>query len=156
MIVSVIGAGKTNPDTYRLAEEIGAELARRNIIVVCGGLSGVMEAVCKGARKHGGTTIGILPHSSRKDANPYVSIAIPTGMGVARNAIVAKAGEAIIALDGEYGTLSEIAIALAERVPVISLARWVLPNNMHRDITFAAGPVEAVEKAVDIITGAAK
>ncbi len=151
MIISVIGASKTNPDTYQMAEELGAELAKRNIIVACGGLSGVMEAVCKGAHTHGGLTIGILPHDSRNEANPYVDIAIPTGLGIARNVIVVKTGEAVIALDGEYGTLAEMAIALAERKPVISLNCWTLPNDMHRNIIFASSPRDAVEKAVNAI-----
>lgn len=153
MIISVIGAGKTSPDTYQLAEELGAELARKSVIVVCGGRTGIMEAVCKGAREHGGLTIGILPGDSRKEANPYVDIAIPTGLGVARNVLVVKAGEAVIALDGECGTLSEVAIALVEHIPVVSLTKWILPNEMHRGIIPASNPLEAVEKAINAITG---
>lgn len=156
MIVSVIGAGKTNPETYQMAEELGAELARKTIIVVCGGLSGVMEAVCKGARSRGGLTIGILPHDLRSEANQYVDIAIPTGLGIARNVIVVKTGEAVIALDGEYGTLAEMAIALAELKPVISLNNWTLPNNMHRNVIFASSPHDAVEKAVKAVSELSK
>jgi hypothetical protein len=151
LIISVIGASKTNSETFKLAEEVGAELARRGIFVVCGGRSGVMEAVCKGARTHGGLTIGILPNDSRNEANPYVDIAIPTGLGIARNVIVVKAGEAVIAIDGEYGTLSEIAIALKEQIPVISLSEWILPKEMHRNIIFASTPLEAVDKAIAAI-----
>jgi uncharacterized protein (TIGR00725 family) len=155
MIVSVIGAGETDADIYRLAEELGVELGRRSIVVVCGGLSGVMEAVCKGARKYGGLTIGILPHNIRKEANPYVDIAIPTGLGIARNVIVVKAGEAVIALDGKYGTFSEIAIALAENIPVISLAKWTLPDDMRTAIIPASNPVDAVEKAIAAVSNSA-
>jgi uncharacterized protein (TIGR00725 family) len=151
LIISVIGAGKPDTDSYKLAEEIGSELARRNVITACGGLAGIMEAVWKGAHMQGGLTIGILPRNSRNEANQYVDIAIPTGLGIVRNALVVKTGEAVIALDGEYGTLSEIAIALAEQIPVISLKKWVLPNDMHRNIIWATNPVNAVEKAIGAI-----
>ncbi len=140
----MIGAGQADPDVYRLAEELGAELARRKIIVACGGMGGVMEAVCKGVRSQGGLTIGILPGNSRRDANPWVEIALPTGLGISRNILVVKAGEAVIALDGECGTLSEMAVALAEHIPVISLNNWKLPKDMHRDIIFASDPCASV------------
>ena len=152
LVISVIGAGKTSPDTYQLAFELGIELACQNVIVVCGGLTGVMEAVCKGVHQKGGLTIGILPTDSRQATNPYVDIPLPTGLGIARNALVVKAGEAVIALDGEYGTLSEIAMALAQHIPVISLSQWILPNQMHRDIIVAVNPKEAVEKAITAIS----
>ena len=107
MIISVIGGGDSPPaEALRMAEEVGRELARRNVAVACGGLDGVMEAVCKGAKAEGGVTIGILPGDDPDDANPYVDYPICTGMGYARNAIVAKAGRAVIARDGSYGTLS--------------------------------------------------
>lgn len=160
MIVAVVGGSKANESTYRLAEEVGVELAKRRIILVCGGLTGVMEAACKGARSNGGMTIGILPGDNRKDANDYVDIAIPTGLGIARNALVVKAGNAVIALDGEYGTLSEVALALAERVPVISLGG---EGHLHRmnidnqtDYTVAVNPVDAVEKAIAAADNASK
>ena len=92
-----------------MAYEVGRELARRGAVVVCGGLTGVMEAVCRGAKEAGGTTVGILPGHDPAEANPYVDIPLPTGMGYARNAIVAKAGLAVIAIEGAYGTLSEMA-----------------------------------------------
>jgi uncharacterized protein (TIGR00725 family) len=151
VLISVIGAGKTDPQTYQLAMELGEVLAQKGATVICGGLSGVMEAVCKGAHKHGGLTVGILPRDARQEANPYVDIPIPTGLGIARNAIVVKAGEAVIALDGEYGTLSEIAMALAEHIPVVSLSKWILPHEMHRNIIIASNPREAVEKAIAAI-----
>ena len=158
MIISVIGGSNPTKSTYALAERVGAELAKRGITVVCGGLSGVMEGVCKGAWENGGLTIGILPGDDRKRANSYVSIRIPTGLGIARNALVVKAGEAVIALDGEYGTLSEIAIALAERVPVVLLAgRGVLQSTgiPDPDVIVAIDPADAAEKAATAATAAA-
>ena len=114
LIISVIGGGDPPPEARRLAYEVGRELARRGAMVACGGLGGVMEEVCRGAREEGGTTIGILPGSDASAANPYVTVPIATGMGYARNSIVVKVGAAVIAIDGAYGTLSEIGHALAE------------------------------------------
>ena len=100
LLISVIGAGKCDAETYVLAEQVGHELARRGAIVVCGGLGGVMEAACKGAKSAGGRTIGILPGESYRDANPYVDIPIVTGIGEARNSIVVRTARAIIAVGG--------------------------------------------------------
>lgn len=159
LVVAVIGGSDCRPGdrAYALAEEVGRLLARRGALLVCGGLSGVMEAACKGARAEGGMTIGILPGDNRRDANPYVSIAIPSGMGVARNALVVKSGQAVIAIDGAYGTLSEIAIALAEKIPVVGLDTWGLSLNGTpvEPVIVAADPQDAVEKAVQAAQGAA-
>jgi uncharacterized protein (TIGR00725 family) len=106
------------------AEEVGRLLAERGAMVVCGGLGGVMEAACRGARAGGGTTIGILPGLSRSDANPFVDVVIPTGLGEARNALVVRAADAVIALGGGYGTLSEIALALKAGKRVVGLGTW--------------------------------
>jgi uncharacterized protein (TIGR00725 family) len=149
MVIAVIGAGKASGKTYKLAEKVGAELARKGVMVVCGGLSGVMEAVCKGAHGEGGLSIGLLPRDSTREANKYVDIPIPTGLGIARNVLVVKAGEAVIALDGEHGTLSEIAIALNLGKPVVSLGKWALPNELGRDILQASEPADAVAKAIE-------
>ncbi len=124
MLVSVIGGNRASPEILRQAEELGRGLAQRGLTVVCGGLGGVMEAVCRGAKSAGGETIGVLPGTRAAAANPYVSIPIPTGIGLARNAVVALAGKAVIALDGKYGTLSEIAYALNFRKPVIGIGTW--------------------------------
>ena len=153
MIISVIGGSDCRPGdrAYQVAEEVGRELAQRGVTVVCGGLKGVMEAAAKGAQAAGGLTIGILPGDNRKEANPYISIPIPTGLGVARNAIVVKAGQAVIAIDGAYGTLSEIGIALSESIPVVGLATWELGLE-GRPITSAIpakDPAEAVVKALE-------
>ena len=150
LIVSVIGASRASPEVMALAQEVGQELARREVAVVCGGLSGVMEAVCKGAKSAGGTTIGILPGHNPNDANRYVDIPIPTGMGYARNAIVVKVGRAVIAIGGAYGTLSEIGHALAEGTPVIGLQTWKTVRGGKTDpgIIVTSTPKEAVERAL--------
>ena len=154
MIISVIGS--SNPSTrehVELAEEVGRELARRDIMVVCGGLSGIMEAVCRGAKAEGGTTIGILPGRAAADANSYVDIPIVTSMGYSRNVIVVHTGEAVIAVGGADGTLSEIGHALSDGIPVIGLKTWPLTTNgdgvdINGAIIQANGPADAVDKAV--------
>lgn len=133
MLISVIGGGSCTPETARLAEEVGRELARRGVTVVCGGLTGVMEAVCRGAREAGGHTIGILPGSDPTEANPYVEFPIATGLGYARNAIVARTGRAVIAIDGSEGTLSEIAFALVFGTPVVGLHTWEMSVGGRAD-----------------------
>ena len=150
MFIAVIGGSECSEEEARLAEEVGRELAKRGITLVCGGLSGVMEAACRGARAEGGTTIGILPGNSRGEANPYVDIPIVTGIGYARNAIVVRSAQAAIAIDGSFGTLSEIGYALQFDIPVIGLETWSLSMGGQDDdsIIRAKSPVEAVERAI--------
>ncbi len=150
-LISVIGAAKCDEKTYALAERVGRELALRGATVVCGGLGGIMEAACKGAKSAKGQTIGILPGTSRRDANPYVDIPIVTGLGEARNVIVVRSGRAVIAIGGEYGTLSEIAFALKFGIPVISLGTW----QLARDGKIQTGIVEAgdAREAVTLALG---
>ena len=150
MIISVIGEGRASPEIARLAEQVGRELASRDVQVVCGGLGGVMEAVCKGAKSAGGMTIGILPGSYPEECNSWVDIPICTGLGYARNVIVVRAGQAVIAVGGAYGTLSEIGHALSDGIPVIGLNTWVVARNGVNDqsITVASDPVDAVTKAL--------
>ncbi len=121
MRVSVIGGSSVGPETEAVAEELGQRLANRDHTVVCGGLGGVMEAVCRGAHDAGGETIGILPTDRRADANPHVTVPIATGMGHARNALVVMNGDAVIAVDGAGGTLSEIGMALVQGRAVAGL-----------------------------------
>ena len=151
--IAVIGGEKPSSEAARLAEEVGRELARRGAILVCGGLGGVMEAACKGASAEGGTTIGILPGDSPQQANPYVQIPIVTSMGYARNAIVVRSAQAVIAIDGSYGTLSEIGHALQDNIPVIGLNTWSLSRNGNVDdsIIVVQNPTEAVDKALSLI-----
>jgi len=150
MIIGVIGAGFCSAEIAALAEEVGREIARRGAVLVCGGLGGVMEAACRGAKAEGGLTIGILPGTNRHEANPYVDIPIVTGLGEARNVIVVRTAQAVIAVAGEYGTLSEIAYALKFGIPVIGLRTWQLfqGGKERRDIVVASNPKEAVEKAI--------
>ncbi len=150
LIISVIGGGDPPPRAVTLAEEVGRELAKRGVVVVCGGLFGVMEAVSRGAKSAGGVTIGIMPGSDPFAANDFIDYPIVTDMGYARNAVVVKTGRAAIAIDGSYGTLSEIAHALGDGMPVIGLETWELPqrDGTPYPITLADSPVDAVEKAI--------
>ncbi len=150
MYIGVIGGGKCSKSTARLAEAVGRELARRGATLVCGGLGGVMEAACKGAFQAGGETIGILPGNSHSDANPYVKVSLATGMGEMRNVVIIRTCHAVIAIDGEYGTLSEIGHALRNRVPVIGLNTWELyrQGKPDRSIIVAGDALDAVEKAL--------
>ncbi|MHA1135698.1 MAG: TIGR00725 family protein [Candidatus Thorarchaeota archaeon] len=156
-IISVIGGAESSSNTLKLAEDIGAEIAKRGVALACGGLMGVMEAACKGAKKHDGVTIGILPSDSKENANKYVDYAIPTGLGYTRNFLVAKTGDAVIAIDGSAGTLSEIAIAWFSDKPIVALASsggWAGKlagtkiDNRRTDEVFSA---ETPQEALDII-----
>jgi uncharacterized protein (TIGR00725 family) len=151
LIITVIGAGEPAPEIADLAQQVGEELGRWGITLVCGGLGGVMEAACRGTKSMGGTTIGILPGSDPDAANPWVDIPICTGLSYARNVIVVKTGRAVIAVGGAFGTLSEIGHALSEDVPVIGLRTWGLSRDgtEDRSIVVASSPGDAVEKVVE-------
>ena len=150
--IAIIGGSECSPQEAKLAEEVGRELARQGAILVCGGLGGIMEAACKGANSGGGVTIGILPGGNRKAANPYVQIPIVTNLGEARNVVVVKSAQAVIAIGGGYGTLSEIGHALRNGIPVIGLNTWSLSRNGQSDssIIIAHSPDEAVSKALNL------
>ena len=151
MIIAVIGESAARPHIAELAEEVGRELARRKIDLVCGGMGGVMEAACRGAKSAGGRTIAILAGSDPLQSNDYIDIPILTGLGYARNVIVVKTGMAVIAVGGAYGTLSEIGHALAEDIPVIGLQTWNLTRSGEPPdtaIITASNPTDAVEKAI--------
>lgn len=122
--VSVVGSGVADPGRDALAERVGAELARLGAVLVCGGLGGVMAAACRGARAEGGRTVGLLPGDDARRGNAWLDVRIVTGMSEGRNALVARSGDALVALPGEHGTLSEIALALKMGRPVIALASW--------------------------------
>jgi uncharacterized protein (TIGR00725 family) len=124
--IAVCGGQHPNEDVLPLAEAVGEGIARAGALLVCGGLGGVMEAACKGAKRAGGTTVGIVPGLDPSEANPWVDIVIATGIGHARNLAVVASADAVIAVDGEFGTLSEIAFALRLQRPVIGLATWSL------------------------------
>ena len=148
--IAVVGAGDAAGRLYEIAEEVGREIARRGARVVCGGLSGVMEAACRGAKEEGGVTVGILPGSDRREANAYVDVAIATGMGEMRNTLIVRSADAVIAIAGEYGTLSEVAFALKTGVPVVGIQTWELAKQGRRVDAFveAASPQDAVAAAL--------
>jgi len=125
-MIGVIGAGSCNSEVYELAREVGMGIAKMSAILVCGGLGGVMEGACLGACEAGGQTVGILPGSDKFQANPYVTIPIVTDLGHARNILIVRSSDQLIAISGGYGTLSEIGIALKLGKPVIGLSTW--PN----------------------------
>lgn len=141
--VAVVGAGDATPEQERLAEEVGALLAARGAVVVTGGLGGVMAAACRGAAAAGGTTLGLLPGSDRAAANPWVTVAVATGMGELRNGLVVRSADAVIAVGGEYGTLSEIALALKAGRRVVALGTWDV-----RGVEVADDPAHAVALAL--------
>ena len=128
-IVAVVGGGICSPEEAALAEAVGRGLAEAGATVICGGMGGVMAAACRGAKSAGGLTVGVLPGISASDANPYVDVAIVTGMGEARNVIIVRTAMAVIAVGGEFGTLSEVAFALKLGRPVIGLGTWELAKE---------------------------
>ncbi len=140
-VIGVIGAGSCNEEVSRTAEQVGKLVAERKAVLVCGGLGGVMSASAKGAQAAGGLTVGILPGSDRNECNEYISIPVVTGMGHARNAIIANTAQALIAIAGEYGSLSEIALSLKMGKPVVSIGGWSGIDGVI--------PVKTPEEAVD-------
>lgn len=152
MYISVIGGSKCSKEIYELAYKVGREIAKRKAILICGGLSGVMDASAKGAKEAGGITVGILMGDTRIGASKYLDVSIPTGMGEARNILVVKAADAVIAIGGEYGTLSEIAHSLKMNTPVIGLETWDIGEDEFgvSRIIKADDPISAVEKAYEL------
>lgn len=146
VIIGVIGSSSCSSSVSEIAYIVGREIARKNAILICGGLGGVMEAACKGAKEGDGTTIGVLPRA-KESANPYVDIPIVTGMGEARNVIIARSSDAVIAIAGKYGTLSEIAFSLRFDIPVVGIATW----NIDIPILKAKNPKQAVDMALSAI-----
>ena len=153
LCVAVIGSGTSDPTTDELAETIGGLLARAGATLVCGGLGGVMAAACRGAAEAGGLTVGILPGSDRHAANRWVRVVLPTGLGELRNGLVVRSAHSLIAIGGEYGTLSEIALALKAGRPVVGLGTWELgrPGGTRDDgIVVASDPADAVARALEL------
>ncbi len=145
--IGVIGAGQCSSRTSLLAEEVGKEIARAGAVLVCGGLGGVMEAAARGAQGEGGITVGILPGESFEDANPFIQIPVVTGLGHARNVLVVRSAQVLIAVKGGYGTLSEVALALKMGKPVIGLHSW----DVSKKIIQVETPLEAVKKALRLL-----
>jgi uncharacterized protein (TIGR00725 family) len=163
--ISVIGSGNgdvLSPEIAKIANEVGREIAMRGAVLICGGLGGVMAEAAKGAKENGGLTIGILPGEDPGSANPFIDITLPTGLGFARNVLVAYSGDAIIAVSGRLGTLSEISYALLKKKPVIGIHSWNLEQlsgrmpsferQVYRDgIIRCESAKDAVDKAFAII-----
>ena len=141
--VAVVGASRATPELEATAERVGELLARAGAIVITGGRGGVMAGASRGARNAGGTAIGLLPGTSRAEANEWVTIALPTGLGELRNGLIVRAADVLIAVGGAYGTLSEVALALASDVPVVGLDSWAIDG-----IDQAQTPEQAVERAL--------
>ena len=152
MIIAVIGDSSCSPQEAKLAETVGELLAQGGATIICGGLTGVMEAVCRGAKSKGGLTVGILPGQHSSAANRWVDIPIVTGIGEARNVAVVKSAQAVVAIGGSYGTLSEIGHALKSGIPVIGLNTWWLSRNGRDDdsIIRVQSATEAVDKAISL------
>ncbi|MDQ3720741.1 MAG: TIGR00725 family protein [Actinomycetota bacterium] len=148
--MAVVGPSEAGRETAAAAEEVGAGLARAGAVLVCGGLGGAMEAACRGAKREGGTTLGLLPGSDRAAANRFLDLAVSTGLGEARNALVVRASDAVVAVGGGYGTLSEIALALRTGMPVVGLGTWEIEG-----IQAAASAAEAVSRALGSTPGLA-
>jgi len=147
--IGVIGAGTCGNETRTLAETVGREIAKRGAVLLCGGLGGVMEATAYGAKQEGGITLGILPGTLREEANPWIDFVVVSGMGHARNALIAQSSDALIAVNGEYGTLSEIALGLKMGKPVVILEPGWKIEGAYR----AKSPQEAVGLAFRLIEG---
>ncbi|MCM2272084.1 MAG: TIGR00725 family protein [candidate division Zixibacteria bacterium] len=144
--IAVIGHGECSPELQETAASIGRCIAHHDAVLVCGGLGGVMEAAARGAKEAGGTTIGIIPGLRKADANPYIDHVIATGLGDARNLLVVRSADVVIALPGKYGTLSEISFALMAGIPVISVSSWAISD----DIIQVADPIKAAQLAIEI------
>ncbi len=145
--IAVTGAGDATGEIYERARVVGRLVAERNGVIVCGGLGGVMEAAARGATGAGGTAIGILPDEDRGRANPYLSYSVATGMGQARNLAVVCSADAVIAVGGGYGTLSEIGLARKVGRPVVTLGSWEIGE---RHVIAVSSPEEAVEVTFDV------
>ena len=154
LYIAVVGGGHAPVAQRRMAEDVGRAVAEAGAVLVCGGLGGVMEAACRGAQRAGGLTVGILPGLERAQANRHVDVAIPTGLGEARNALVVRAADAVVAVAGEFGTLSEIALALQAGIPVVGLDTWELGRGGEPvdAVVRAGGPAQAVALAVRMAT----
>ncbi len=152
MIIAVIGDSYCPPEEAKLAQTVGELLALQGATIICGGLGGVMEAVCRGAKSKGGLTVGVLPGEDSSKANHWVDIPIATGVGYARNMAVVKSAQAVIAIGGNYGTLSELAYALKSGIPIIGLNTWALSRNGQEDSSIIKfhDAKEAVDKAISL------
>ncbi len=149
--IAVVGPSEADAGTYALAMEVGRLIAERDGVVICGGHGGVMEAAARGATEQGGTSVGILPGDDRTTANAYVTVALATGLGQLRNGLVVRASDAVVAVGGSWGTLSEVALAVRAGVPVISLGGWSVADTggaAVAGVSLAHSPLAAVQAAL--------
>jgi uncharacterized protein (TIGR00725 family) len=153
--IAVVGSGQCPEDVRLAALEVGRLIAGAGAVLVCGGLGGVMDAAAEGAKTAGGMTVGILPDHIRMGASRFLDVSIPSGMGEMRNALVVRAADAVIAVHGEYGTLSEIALAMKTGKPVIGLNTWEFskPDGDGDALLRAKTPKEAVDMAMTAVRG---
>jgi uncharacterized protein (TIGR00725 family) len=151
LYIGVIGGRRCSAEIAELAFELGGLIAAEGWTLVCGGMGGVMEQACRGARSRGGVTLGILPGNSRSSSNPYLSYSVVTGLGEARNVLVVKSSQALVAVSGSYGTLSEIALANAAGIPVVGLRSWRLDPKKNRDQGLFVQEVDSPSEAIRVI-----
>ena len=146
-LIGVIGGRQCSPEIWDIAYQVGQLIAQNGYGLVCGGRGGVMEAASRGCVEHGGITVGILISDDPSEANPYIQIAIPTGLGIARNLLVVRSAVGLIAIDGHYGTLSEIAFALQLQKPIVGIKTW----NVEPEMPTAQTAQQAMEKLLDLL-----
>ncbi len=147
-LIGIIGAGRCDNRIYTLARETGAAAAKSGYGIVCGGLGGVMEGAARGCKENGGLTVGIIPQEKSNFANEFIDIIIPTGMGIMRNLLVVRSAVGLIAIDGKYGTLSEIAFTLQLEKPIVGLQTW----DVSEEIVTAENAAQAVDKLIKMIS----
>ncbi len=145
-VIAVVGAGKCSKKLRDMAAQVGKYVAEHGGVIVCGGMGGIMEGAARGAKEAGGVTIGILPTDNKEDANEYIEYVIPTGFGEARNIMVVRAADAVVAFPGKYGTLSEMAFALHAGKPLIAVNAWRLGDEIEQ----ASDPIEAAKRAMEL------
>jgi len=145
-VIAVIGAGKCSKKLRDMAADVGRYIAENGGVVVCGGLGGIMEGAARGAKEAGGTTIGIIPSDNKEDANEFIDFVIATGIGQARNILVVNSADAIVALPGKYGTLTEMAFALNAGKPIVSVSAWNLGDEIRQE----EDPIEAAKLALEM------
>ena len=148
-VIAVVGAGKCSKKLRDMAAEVGKYVAENGGVIVCGGLGGIMEGAARGAKEAGGVTIGILPTDNKDDANEYIDFVIPSGFGEARNMLVIRTADVVIAFPGKFGTLSEMAFAMQAKKPVISVNAW----KLGEDIVQAETPEQAAKLAMELAVG---
>ncbi|WP_146846512.1 TIGR00725 family protein [Cellulomonas terrae] len=149
--VGVVGPSSADERELDEAESLGRGLAERGHVVVCGGLGGVMEAVARGSARAGGTVLGLLPGTDRADANPYVTVAVPTGLGELRNGLLVRSCDVVVSVGGSWGTLSETALAVRTGVPVIAISGWILTTRDGREIDDGPRSVSSAGSALDLL-----